>query len=128
MLMMATKTLTIPTQECDEVAILATNEPLPPPPIDTLPNQQSSIKPTLPASGEQEGVHHGGQQGGHQRQSQLHHQGPPTASTPVPRQGKTPASTPKRESPATIAAKEAPGWQMFLGVKSSTVSFTSEEV
>ena len=39
-----------------------------------------------------------------------------------------PASTPKRESPPTIAAKEAPGWQMFLGVKSSTVSFTSEEV
>ena len=38
-----------------------------------------------------------------------------------------PASTPKRESPATIAAKEAPGWQMFLGMKSSTVNFTSEE-
>ena len=39
-----------------------------------------------------------------------------------------PAATPKRDSPATIAAKEAPGWQMFLGFKSSTVSFTSEEV
>ena len=42
-------------------------------------------------------------------------------------QQKTPAATPKRESPATIAAKEAPGWEKFLGVKSQTVSFTSEE-
>ncbi len=41
--------------------------------------------------------------------------------------GRQPASTPKRDSPATIAAKEAPGWQMFLGVRSSTVNFTSEE-
>ena len=42
--------------------------------------------------------------------------------------GRQPVNTPKRDSPATIAAKEAPGWQMFLGLKSSTVSFTSEEV
>ena len=48
--------------------------------------------------------------------------------TPTSRsQQKTPAATPKRESPATIAAKEAPGWEKFLGVKSQTVSFTSEE-
>ena len=49
------------------------------------------------------------------------------AATPVSRSQKTPAATPKRESPATIAAKEAPGWEKFLGVKSQTVSFTSEE-
>ena len=51
------------------------------------------------------------------------------ASTPIQMSngGRQPASTPKRDSPATIAAKEAPGWQMFLGLKSSTVSFTSEE-
>jgi hypothetical protein len=57
-------------------------------------------------------------------------------STPPPminnvggsRGNRQPAATPKRDSPATIAAKEAPGWQMFLGFKSSTVSFTSEEV
>jgi len=47
-----------------------------------------------------------------------------TSATPH----RQPAATPKRDSPATIAAKEAPGWQMFLGVKSSTVSFTTEEV
>merc|ERR1719490_714136 len=40
---------------------------------------------------------------------------------------KSPVKTPKRESPATIAAKGAPGWEKFLGVKSQTVSFTSEE-
>ena len=45
----------------------------------------------------------------------------------APGQLKSPASTPKRESPATIAAKEAPGWEKFLGVKSQTVTFTSEE-
>ena len=45
----------------------------------------------------------------------------------APSQLKSPASTPKRESPATIAAKEAPGWEKFLGVKSQTVTFTSEE-
>ena len=49
------------------------------------------------------------------------------AATPTSRSQKTPAATPKRESPATIAAKEAPGWEKFLGVKSQTVSFTSEE-
>ena len=53
-----------------------------------------------------------------------------SSSTPTPipaTRNKTPANTPKRESPATIAAKEAPGWEKFLGVKSQTVSFTSEE-
>lgn len=50
-----------------------------------------------------------------------------SSSTPPPRNIKTPAATPKRESPATIAAKEAPGWEKFLGVKSQTVTFTSEE-
>ena len=34
----------------------------------------------------------------------------------------------KRDSPATIAAKEAPGWEKFLGGKTSTIQFTSEEV
>ena len=52
---------------------------------------------------------------------------PSSTPTPIPGKNKMPASNPKRGSPATIAAKEAPGWQMFLGVKSSTVSFTSEE-
>ena len=128
------------------MAILATNEPLPPPPLDTLPAQQTSLAGQPDPPGEQGGVHNGGGghhqgggqgghhqgggQGGHQRN--LHHTGAPTASTPTPvpsrQAGRMPASTPKRESPATIAAKEAPGWQMFLGVKSSTVSFTSEEV
>ena len=50
-----------------------------------------------------------------------------TATPTQSRSQKTPAATPKRESPATIAAKEAPGWEKFLGVKSQTVSFTSEE-
>ena len=49
------------------------------------------------------------------------------ALTPPSTKNKTPAATPKRESPATIAAKEAPGWEKFLGVKSQTVTFTSEE-
>jgi len=43
-------------------------------------------------------------------------------------QTKSPARTPKRDSPATIAAKGAPGWEKFLGGKTSTVQFTSEEV
>merc|ERR1719490_329358 len=41
---------------------------------------------------------------------------------------KSPVKTPKRESPATIAAKGAPGWEKFLGGKTSTIQFTSEEV
>ena len=48
----------------------------------------------------------------------------PPAPAPRPR---SPAATPKRDSPATIAAGAAPGWEMFLGMKSSTVSFTSAE-
>ncbi|XP_059080117.1 NHS-like protein 1 isoform X2 [Tigriopus californicus] len=40
----------------------------------------------------------------------------------------SPVRAPKRESPATIAAKGAPGWEKFLGGKTSTVQFTSEEV
>jgi len=92
--------------------LIATNEPLPPPPVESLPLTQSQGEKTndfqcladarsLPA--------------------------PSSTPTPIPGRNKMPASTPKRDSPATIAAKEAPGWQMFLGVKSSTVSFTSEE-
>ena len=33
----------------------------------------------------------------------------------------------KRRSPATIAAKGAPGWEKFLGMNTSSVTFTSEE-
>ena len=132
-------------QECDDLAILATNEPLPPPPLDTIPTQPQPGLPGQPGQPDPVvdlgGVHHasphqgghqasqGGGGGGHQRGQHPSTTSAPTASTPTPvPRGKTPASTPKRESPATIAAKEAPGWQMFLGVKSSTVSFTSEEV
>eukprot|EP00095_Tigriopus_kingsejongensis_P005933 maker-scaffold316_size209483-snap-gene-1.28 protein:Tk05933 transcript:maker-scaffold316_size209483-snap-gene-1.28-mRNA-1 annotation:"protein shroom" len=47
------------------------------------------------------------------------------SSNPLSR---SPVRTPKRESPATIAAKGAPGWEKFLGGKTSTLQFTSEEV
>merc|ERR1719483_45624 len=95
-----------------EHELIPTNEPLPPPPIESLPATQSQGAKTngfqcLPDA----------------RSAPL----PSSTPTPIPGRNKMPASTPKRDSPATIAAKEAPGWQMFLGVKSSTVSFTSEE-
>ena len=34
---------------------------------------------------------------------------------------------PKRNSPATIAARGAPGWERFLGGHTSSISFTSDE-
>lgn len=37
------------------------------------------------------------------------------------------AVTKTRRSPATIAAKGAPGWERFLGVNTSSVTFTSDE-
>lgn len=39
----------------------------------------------------------------------------------------TPSSKTPRRSPATIAAKGAPGWERFLGVATSSVTFTSDE-
>jgi len=92
--------------------LISTNEPLPPPPVDSLPATQSQGEKT-----------NGFQCLADARNLPL----PSSTPTPIPGRNKMPASTPKRDSPATIAAKEAPGWQMFLGVKSSTVSFTSEE-
>lgn len=39
----------------------------------------------------------------------------------------TPSTKTPRRSPATIAAKGAPGWERFLGVATSSVTFTSDE-
>ena len=39
----------------------------------------------------------------------------------------TSSSKTPRRSPATIAAKGAPGWERFLGVATSSVTFTSDE-
>ena len=39
----------------------------------------------------------------------------------------TPSLKTPRRSPATIAAKGAPGWERFLGVATSSVTFTSDE-
>jgi hypothetical protein len=37
------------------------------------------------------------------------------------------ATGPRRSSPATVAARGAPGWERFLGGTSSNLTFTSEE-
>jgi hypothetical protein len=37
------------------------------------------------------------------------------------------AAGPRRCSPATVAARGAPGWERFLGGTSSNLTFTSEE-
>jgi hypothetical protein len=37
------------------------------------------------------------------------------------------AAGPRRSSPATVAARGAPGWERFLGGTSSNLTFTSEE-
>jgi len=95
-----------------EHELISTNEPLPPPPVESLPSAPPQ----------------GGKTNGFQCLPETKSLPLPSSTpTPIPGRTKMPASTPKRDSPATIAAKEAPGWQMFLGVKSSTVSFTSEE-
>ena len=45
---------------------------------------------------------------------------PPSTTSPPP-------SSAKRASPATLAAKGAPGWERFLGGTSSNIVFTSDE-
>ena len=91
-----------PPSHTDQL-LISSSAPLPPPPADTLPASPDTKSQVRPDSGGQSWYEAG--------QSN----------------SKSPASTPKRESPATIAAKEAPGWEKFLGVKSQTVSFTSAE-
>jgi hypothetical protein len=132
----------LPELQGEDALILASSEPLPPPP----PLLLHHLHHHQPDSDQQQLYHHQ-----HLRQQQQEPQQHRRLITPVPvqqaspvsangdlsspaavgngsRNGRQPAATPKRDSPATIAAKEAPGWQMFLGFKSSTVSFTSEEV
>jgi len=117
--------------------------PLPSPPPPTLEESLETEKPTLRIRDKELQPIHINHHGNHHHQDDLGREGkyrrtssPTICSTPNVRpsinqqksQTKSPARTPKRDSPATIAAKGAPGWEKFLGGKTSTVQFTSEEV